>query len=92
MYRQLGDSKEFAKIPTCGKCQLEDVKVLGQAREIKRLDGRFFFNFVGGKNLTPFSPLNELRLSEPKFLIKILTCLKKKSITSLKGGFFHNFR
>ena len=29
--------------------------------KILALDGRFFSNFVGGKNLTPFSALNDLK-------------------------------
>ena len=50
--------------------KLRDVSVGEQAPKIKPLDGRFFSDFVGGKNSIPLSALNDLRLSEAKTLIK----------------------
>ena len=52
------------------KIYLRDVPVEEQARKIKPLDGRFFSNFVGNKNSIRLSALKDLRLTEPKTLIK----------------------
>ena len=52
------------EIASWGKCQLGEMSVGGQ------IFLPFFSNFVGGKNSTPFSALNNLRLSEPNTLIK----------------------
>ena len=51
-------------------CNSRNVPVEEPARKIKSLDGRFFSDFVGGKNSIPLSALNDLRLYEAKTLIK----------------------
>ena len=56
MYRYWGDSNSK---------KLKKLAVGGQAGKIHLLDGRFFSNFVGGKNLAPFLELNDLRLFKP---------------------------
>ena len=57
-------------IKYCEKFKLREVPVGEQARKIWALDERFFSDFVGGKNSIPLSASNDLRLSEPKTLIK----------------------
>ena len=66
----LDSTKKFARMASFGKCQLGEVPVgkrvsSGQGQKFN-LDGPFFFNFVDGRNSTPFPAVNQLRLSEPK--------------------------
>ena len=64
MYPQLGDSnsqwhkKNFQKVPVGGSASWETGASWGT--QIEPLDRRFIPNFVGGKNLTPFSASNDL--------------------------------
>ena len=75
MYRQLGDinsqwHKKNAKSASWGKCQSGEVPV-GEVpvgglvpvggQKFNPWTDDFFSNFVGGKNLTPFSALNDLQ-------------------------------
>ena len=56
--------QKVQKSARCGKCQLGEVPVgrrVPVGDKIKPLDGRFFSNFVGVENLTPFSALNDLK-------------------------------
>ena len=70
--------------------KLRDMPVREKARKIKPYYERFFSDCVSGKNSIPLSALNELRLSEPKTLIKKRIKIYKISCCENKTLIYEN--